>query len=251
MLHSVGCEQSQAKSFADRWNKYTATVSVHAVLDHTGTVYQCLPWTMAGMHCGGLYNYSHIGVEMTEPDGTTPNKLAQIKATYETAVELFAYLCEEFNINPLTGITSHKEAGKKCQASGHGDPEKLWNSNKTGFTMDGFRKDVQTRIQQRASIPVSTLEPQEKIEKEEETLAKNQSQIEEVSTSEKSPSLKVGDIIKLKPKAKYSNGTAIPQATLVKTLYLRQFCANGNIIFSTKKAGAVTGIITPDMIVYE
>jgi len=73
MLHSVGCEQSDAMVFVNTWNRVTAQVAVHAVLDHTGTVYQCLPWDMVAWHCGGAGNRYLIGVEMTEPDFRTPN----------------------------------------------------------------------------------------------------------------------------------------------------------------------------------
>lgn len=154
MLHSVGCPQPSAKVFANTWNKLTAAVAVHAVLQADGTVYQFLPWNFRGWHAGGDANNTHIGVEMTEPDCikytggasftcSNPEKAkTQVEGTYKTAVELFAYLCKEYGLDPMTDIISHKEGHAKGVASNHGDPEHLWSQLKTGYTMDTFRKAV-------------------------------------------------------------------------------------------------------------
>lgn len=57
-------------------------------------------------------------------------------------------------------------------------------------------------------------------------------------------SLKVGDIIQLKPGAKYYNGQKIPTWVTKKTLYVRELRSSGNeVVFSTQKTGAITGII--------
>lgn len=158
MLHSVGCPQPSALVFAKNWNKSGASVAVHAVLQADGTVYQCLPWNYRGWHGGGSSNNTHIGVEMTEPDcikythGSTftcsdlAKAKSQVAGTYKTAVELFAYLCKKYNLNPLTDIVSHAEGYKKGIASGHADPEHLWTQLKTGYTMDGFRKAVKAAM---------------------------------------------------------------------------------------------------------
>ena len=68
--------------------------------------------------------------------------------TYDSAVELFAMRCKEFNLNPLEKgvIISHKEGCEMGIASNHGDPEHLWNQLNTGYTMDGFRKDVAEKM---------------------------------------------------------------------------------------------------------
>lgn len=154
MLHSVGCAQPSALVFAKTWNKANYEVAVHAVLQADGTVYHCLPWNFRGWHAGGSANNTHIGVEMTEPDcikytggssftcGNLAAAKAQVEGTYKTAVELFAYLCKEYGLDPMTDIISHKEGHKKGVASNHGDPEHLWTQLKTGYTMDTFRQAV-------------------------------------------------------------------------------------------------------------
>ena len=161
MLHSVGCSQPSAAPFMRNWNTPDVSVCVHGFIQADGEVFQCLPWDYKGWHGGGSSNSTHIGVEMTEPasikytggasfvDNDPEKTKAHVKGTYETAVELFAYLCKLFDLDPLTSIISHAEGYKLGVASNHGDPTHLWNKYpELGYTMDGFRADVQRKINQ-------------------------------------------------------------------------------------------------------
>ncbi len=58
---------------------------------------------------------------------------------------------------------------------------------------------------------------------------------------------KNGDVIKLKSGATYYNGKKIPSWVFQSTLYCRGKNSKG-IIFSTRKKGAVTGVVKEDMI---
>ncbi len=160
MLHSVGCNQPSANVFATQFNNYQPggrLICVHGVIDaNNGEIIQLLPWTMRGWHGGGTSNDTHIGVEMCEPacikytkgatftcsDLTTARKNCQ--TAYNSAVELFAYLCKKFCFDPLADgvIISHNEGAKRGIASNHADPEHLWRGLNMSYTMDGFRKDV-------------------------------------------------------------------------------------------------------------
>lgn len=166
MLHSVGCPQPKASVFINSWNSASYTAAcVHGFIDgNDGTVYQTLPWNHRGWHCGsgsnGSGNNTHIGVEMCEPacikytsgsnltcsDLSTARAVA--KRTYESAVELFAMLCKQYNLNPLADgvIISHREGHSRGIASNHGDPEHLWTQLGMGYTMDGFRKAVKAAM---------------------------------------------------------------------------------------------------------
>lgn len=163
MLHSVGCPQPSAMVFVNNWNPPAngREVCVHGFIDaNTGEVYQTLPWDHRGWHGGGSSNNTHIGVEMCEPAcikytggstftcSDTATATAAVKRTYEAAVELFAFLCKQYKLDPLADgvIISHKEGHKRGVASNHGDPEHLWTQLKTGYTMDGFRKDVKAAM---------------------------------------------------------------------------------------------------------
>lgn len=149
MLHSVGTPQPSAAVFARSFNQYQpggASVCVHAFAQADGTVYQLLPWEMRGWHCGGSANSTHIGVEMTEPSAgmTYAEAAEQIAGTYHTAVELFAELCKQYELDPAQDgvIIGHAEGHRRGVASNHADPDYLWGAYSMGYTMDGFRRDV-------------------------------------------------------------------------------------------------------------
>jgi hypothetical protein len=158
MLHSVGCPQPKAEVFLRQWNKSEVQKCVHAFLEPDGEVYQTLPWNHRGWHAGGVANNTHIGVEMTEPatikyvSGSNWSDLDPVKtkahvlATYKVAVELFAYLCSQYKLDPLVDgvIISHSEGHKKGIASGHADVEHVWS--KFGLTMAQFRRDVKAAM---------------------------------------------------------------------------------------------------------
>ena len=160
MLHSVGVPQPSAEAFTKSWNKETFdSACVHAFIDaNTGTIYQTLPWNYRGWHAGGSANNTHIGVEMCEPScirytgGATfvcsdkARARVAVKKTYDAAVELFAELCEKYNLNPLKDICSHKEGCKLGIASNHGDPEHLWKQLGMTYTMDTFRQAVKNKM---------------------------------------------------------------------------------------------------------
>lgn len=162
MLHSVGCPQPKASVFINSWNSASYDrACVHGFIDgNDGTVYQTLPWNHRGWHCGASGNNTHIGVEMCEPAcirytsgsnftcSDTVTAKAVAKRTYEAAVELFAMLCKQYNLNPTAdgAIISHKEGHSRGIASNHGDPEHLWTQLGMGYTMDGFRRAVKAEM---------------------------------------------------------------------------------------------------------
>ena len=160
MIHSVGCPQPKADVFMKNWNRADANACVHAIVEPDGDVYQLLPWEHRGWHCGGSANNTHIGVEMTEPStikyaggaswtetGDGENTKAHVLAAYRYAVELFAYLCQQFVLDPMADgvVISHSEGCRRGVASNHGDVEHLWS--KFGLTMEQFRKDIKAAME--------------------------------------------------------------------------------------------------------
>ena len=166
MLHSVGCPAPSGERWVKSWNREDyGRACVHGFIDaHTGVVYQTLPWDHRGWHCAsgpkGSGNNTHIGVEMCESQFlkythgatfTCSNEEASREMalrTYRSAVNLFAYLCHQYHLNPLEEgvIVSHAEGNKRGIASAHADPEHLWRQLKMPLTMDGFRTDVATKL---------------------------------------------------------------------------------------------------------
>ena len=173
MIHSVGCPQPRASAFMNTWNRADASACVHAIIEPGGDVYQILPWNHRGWHCGADGNNTHIGVEMTEPatirytsganwteteDGS--NTREHVLATYLYAVELFAYLCLQYGLDPLADgvVISHSEGYKRGIASNHGDVEHLWS--KFGLSMAQFRRDIKAAMEAgEDSAPVSGAQP--------------------------------------------------------------------------------------------
>lgn len=154
MLHSVGCSQPNSSVFVKNWNRPGVSKCVHGFIDGiTGDVVNTLPYDVRGWHCGGKGNDTHLGFEMCEPDCITyvggakftvqnlDRAIEITRRTYNSAVELFAMLCVEKNIDP-SNICSHSEGHAMGIASGHSDPEHLWKGLGLEYTMDMFRNDV-------------------------------------------------------------------------------------------------------------
>lgn len=173
VLHSIGCPQQNAMVLVRMQNSSSYGNCVHGYIDaNDGTCYQTLPWNFRGWHVGAhptkklSFNNTHIGIEMCEPDcikytgGSTftcsniEKARKQATIAYNAAVELFAYLCEEFNLNPLEKncIVSHSESYKLGYGSNHGDPEHLWNQLGLKYNMDKFRSDVNNAMHKEPEI---------------------------------------------------------------------------------------------------
>lgn len=177
MLHSTAAPGVMAKEWKARWNKSyakgetTRQACVHAFVDDKDVI-QALPWNHEGWHAGkgskGSANQTHIGVELCEPKGAVYNKNGtafanyDVKAltpyfnkVYQNAVALFAFLCKEYNLNPITDIICHKEGWRKGIACGHADVEHWFPLH--GKSMDDFRADVKAAmVEVRYSVQVGS-----------------------------------------------------------------------------------------------
>lgn len=162
MLHSTGAPNTRLSryvgpddgllgmnQYGNHWNQARPDgrqVCVHGFIgklkDGTIATYQTLPWEMRGWHAGGAANSTHIGVEICEDDLTDA---AYFRAVYQEAVELFAYLCKMFDLDPLQDIICHAEGYQQGIASNHGDV--LYWFSKQGKTMDDFRRDVRDQME--------------------------------------------------------------------------------------------------------
>ena len=159
MVHSTGAANPYLRRYLSpddgrlgepssrHWNQGGVGACVHAMIgkaaDGSVAVYQTLPWTMRGWHCGRSGNDTHISFEICE-DGLTDKGYFQ--ATYQAAVELTAYLCRRFNLNPLADgvVLCHSEGYKRGIASNHADVMHWWG--RYGVSMDNFRRDVAEKM---------------------------------------------------------------------------------------------------------
>lgn len=141
MVHSTAVPGVMASGWFSRWNKQSATAAVHAFVDDTETC-QHLPWNHRAWHAAGKANNTHIAFEICEPADWKTNK-EYFKKAYENALELAAFLCRQYTIDP-SAVISHKEGYARGVASNHGDPEHWFKY--FGVSMDTFRSDLKKRL---------------------------------------------------------------------------------------------------------
>jgi len=143
----------------NHWNQpRERQVCVHAFIgkleDGSIATYQTLPWNHRGWHSGsgpkGTANDSHISFEICE-DGL--NNAAYFRSVFNEAVELCAYLCVMFGLDPLKDgvLIGHFEGYQRGIASNHADPRHWFV--RFGESMDSFRVAVKRRLDAGEPIP--------------------------------------------------------------------------------------------------
>lgn len=160
MVHSTGANNPNLRRYVqpddgllgvntagNHWNRPGVEKCVHAFigLDKAGTVavYQTLPWHWRGWHCGGEGNNTHISFEICE-DGL--EDAGYFRKVYRAAVELTAYLCRLYYLDPLKDgvVIDHRGGHQRGIASDHADVGH-WFS-RFGKTMGDFRRDVAAEL---------------------------------------------------------------------------------------------------------
>lgn len=162
MVHSTGANNPELRRYVqpddgrlganrhgNHWNRPGVQKCVHAFIgktaDGTVAVYQTLPWTCRGWHCGGKANNTHISFEICEDrleDGE------YFKQVYQAAVGLTAYLCRKYKLDPLADgvVIDHHEGYLRGIASGHADVSHWFPRH--GKSMDDFRAEVARRLKE-------------------------------------------------------------------------------------------------------
>ena len=132
-------------------------VCVHAFIgklaDGSIATYQTLPWNYQGWHCGsgpnGSGNSGLIGFEICEDNLTDA---VYFRKVFNEAVELCAYLCREYGIQPeYPLLICHSEAHKLGIASSHSDVMHWFP--KHGESMDTFRAAVKRCMEGQDVVP--------------------------------------------------------------------------------------------------
>ena len=256
-----------------------------------GTV-QTMPWDYRPWGCGsgskGSCNDGWIQFEICE-DALTDK--AYFDKIYKEAVEITAYLCKMYNLNPKGTVTKngvkvpvildHTTSCSLGFGSNHGDV-KHWFS-RYGKTLDDVRNDVAKLMGESDSAPSTPSTPttpststmyrvrkswkDAASQKGAYTVLENAKKccdqagagyyvfdndgkvVYPVASSTPAPStpipekeLKVGDVIKLTSNATYVGGKTIPSWVFKSTLYFRGYRGE-DVIFSTLKTGAITGVV--------
>ena len=279
VLHSIGTPQPKASVLWNYWQNNGSQYVVHYMVDDT-QILHCMPDNYKCWHVCSPGNDKWIGIEMGEPSQIkytsgatfTVSNLAAAQAycekAYKNAVWLIAYLCKKYGWNPDTDVYTHYEVTvKKLSNTDHVDPQHLWNGLGMGYDLAKLRKDVKAAMSgsSSSSSSSSTSTPSApssttmyRIRK---SLADASSQIGAYSSLENAKKawkegyfvfdsngnvvypkpLAVGDEVHLVAGATYTNGQPIPAWVINSTLYVREV-RGSDIVFSTLKTGAVTGI---------
>ena len=136
------------------WNRAGLDTCVHGFIgrlaDGSVASVRTLPWEHRGWHAGTgssgrSANDTHISFEICEDGLTDPDYFGLI---YREAVELTAYLCKEYGLDPLADgvVICHGEGFRRGVASNHADVEHWFP--KHGKSMDEFRADVAAEMKQ-------------------------------------------------------------------------------------------------------
>jgi len=171
-VHSTGANNPHLKRYVgpddgllgknlhnNHWNQpRERQVCVHAFIgkleDGSIATYQTLPWNHRGWHSGsgpkGTANDSHISFEICE-DGL--NNAAYFRSVFNEAVELCAYLCAMFGLDPMRDgvIIGHYEGYRRGIASNHADPRHWFV--RFGESMDSFRAAVKRCLDTGTPMP--------------------------------------------------------------------------------------------------
>ena len=163
MVHSTGANNPTLKRYVgpddgllgknlynNHWNQDKPGCVLSACMLHRqagdGSIatYQTLPWNHRGWHSAsgakGSANDTHISFEICEDDLTDGAYFAKV---YKEAVELCAYLCNQYGLTEKN-IICHSEGYKQGVASNHGDVMHWFP--KHGKSMDTFRAEVKALL---------------------------------------------------------------------------------------------------------
>ena len=250
--------------------------------DGTVATVQSMPWNYRPWGCGSGSKGSCNGktggpfwiqFECCEDSLTDKTYFDKV---YKEACELTAYLFKKYKINPYgsvsyNGVTvptilCHADSCALGLGSNHGDI--LHWFRKHGKTMDDVRKDVAALMSEQTATVTPTPTTTQQLYRVRKTWSDVASQkgaysvlasamaccdkvgagyyVFDASGKVVYPKpLAIGDAVKLVEGAKYVNGHNIPTWVINSTVYVREIRTDGNVVFSTVKVGAVTGVAEP------
>ena len=284
--------------YGNDWNHIERQAGLNCwigkLADGTVTTVQTMPWNYRPWGCGsgskGSCNSGWIQFEICE-DSLTDK--AYFDKVYKEGVEITAYLCKMYNLNPKGTVTvngvkvpvilDHQTSYQLGMGGNHGDVQHWFK--RYGKTLDDVRNDVAKLLGEDSTTtpPTETTPSQPSTSKvlyrvrkswKDATSQKGAYSVLEnakkccdqagsgyyvfdgdgkvvypkpaATTTPSTPTvpdnLKPGDVIKLVSGATYVDGKAIPGWVFKSTLYCRGFRGD-DVVFSTLKTGAVTGVV--------
>ena len=139
VIHYVGTPGTTAQANRNYFESLASGTegtyaSSHFIVGLEGEVIQCVPLTEVA-YASNTRNGDTVSIEVCHPDETG----AFSPVTYDRVVELTAWLCVRFKLDPETGVIRHYDVtGKECPRYYVEHPE-AW---------DAFRADVSAAIKE-------------------------------------------------------------------------------------------------------
>ena len=109
VIHYVGNPGTTAQQNHDFYDQPTTTVSSHFLIGLDGEIIQCIP-TSEIAYASNSRNTDTVSIECCHPDET--GKFTD--ATYDSLVQLTAFLCSKFNLTENDVIRHYDITGKDC-----------------------------------------------------------------------------------------------------------------------------------------
>lgn len=142
VLHETADPGATALDEFKFFNRIT-NKSAHAFIDWERDL-QIVPWDIECWHARSPANEMFIGMEMCRPGEHDPEKFKVVYwASVDAAARLFRWVLGYRTVTP-DNLMSHHEVTLRWKRSTHTDPTALFKEY--GKTMDGFRADVQHRL---------------------------------------------------------------------------------------------------------
>ena len=132
VVHYVGNPGTSAAAnrsfFANLALTHETYASAHFVVGLKGEILQCVPLTEIA-YCSNTANDYTVSIEVCHPDET--GEFSPV--TYDRVVELAAWLCETFHLDPETDVIRHYDVTEKLCPLYYVEHPEAW---------DAFRTDV-------------------------------------------------------------------------------------------------------------
>jgi len=129
-VHYAGDPGATAQNVRDYFNgtcvRQKRYASCHYAVGLNGEIIQLIP-LLEWSYCTNKANSYSISIETGHPDST--GKFTQ--ASEKSLIELVAWLCRKYGLNPTTGVIRHYDVTGKCCPKYYVDRAGLWPQFKT------------------------------------------------------------------------------------------------------------------------
>ena len=225
--------------YSNDWNHIDRDVGVSFFIgtlnDGSVGVVQCGPDNIRQWGCDGALNNTHIQFEICE---SALSDESYFKKVYEQGIELTAYLCEKYGLDPLGSftyngktvpvITDHAGSYSLGMGSNHGDVGHWFRRYLGNDYLNKIRQDVKNKMQGGCGEMGCPYWNGSKCTKD---------------TPKIDDTLHVGDTVKMDVNATvYGRTYRFASWVYNATLYVREISGD-RIVVSTLRTGAITGAV--------